>query len=74
MTDTGTGIDPAIADRIFEPLFSTKEAGKGTGLGLSVVTAVVTDHGGTISVRSPPGEGATFEVRLPLAPRGRDGA
>ena len=68
VTDTGTGIDPAIADRIFEPLFSTKEAGKGTGLGLSVVTAVVTDHGGTIAVNSPPGEGATFEVRLPLAP------
>jgi signal transduction histidine kinase len=70
VSDTGTGIDPAIADRIFEPLFSTKEVGKGTGLGLSVVAAVVTDHGGTISVRSPPGEGATFEVRLPLAPAG----
>ena len=70
VTDTGTGIDPAIADRIFEPLFSTKEEGKGTGLGLSVVAAVVTDHGGTIAVRSPPGQGATFEVRLPRAPAG----
>ena len=68
VSDTGTGIDPAIADRIFEPLFTTKELGKGTGLGLSVVAAVVTDHGGTISVRSQPGQGATFEVRLPLAP------
>jgi signal transduction histidine kinase len=68
VSDTGTGIDPAIADRIFEPLFTTKELGKGTGLGLSVVSAVVTDHGGTISVRSQPGQGATFEVRLPLAP------
>jgi signal transduction histidine kinase/CheY-like chemotaxis protein len=68
--DTGTGIAPEIADRIFEPLFSTKDVGKGTGLGLSVVAAVVTDHGGTISVRSPPGEGAIFEVRLPRAPAG----
>jgi signal transduction histidine kinase len=68
VSDTGTGIDPSIVDRVFEPLFTTKEPGKGTGLGLSVVAAVVTDHGGTISVRSPPGEGATFEVRLPLAP------
>ncbi len=68
VNDMGTGIDPAIAERIFEPLFSTKEAGKGTGLGLSVVATVVSDHGGTIAVRSSPGEGATFEVRLPRAP------
>jgi signal transduction histidine kinase/ActR/RegA family two-component response regulator len=68
VNDMGTGIDPAIAERIFEPLFSTKEAGKGTGLGLSVVATVVSDHGGTIAVRSTPGEGATFEVRLPRAP------
>jgi signal transduction histidine kinase len=68
VSDTGTGIDPAIAERIFEPLFSTKEAGKGTGLGLSVVATVVSDHGGTIAVRSQPGQGSTFEVRLPLAP------
>jgi signal transduction histidine kinase len=72
VSDTGTGIDPKIADRIFEPLFTTKEAGKGTGLGLSVVAAVVTDHGGTIAVRSPlpPDSGAIFEVRLPRAPEG----
>jgi two-component system cell cycle sensor histidine kinase/response regulator CckA len=70
VSDTGTGIPPEIVDRIFEPLFTTKEPGKGTGLGLSVVAAVVTDHGGTIAVRSPAGEGATFEVRLPVAPPG----
>ena len=67
VSDTGTGIDPAIADRIFEPLFSTKEAGKGTGLGLSVVAAVVSDHGGTVTMQSRPGAGATFEVRIPRA-------
>jgi signal transduction histidine kinase len=70
VSDTGPGIPSEIADRVFEPLFTTKEVGKGTGLGLSVVAAVVTDHGGTIALRSPPGEGATFEVRLPLAPAG----
>jgi signal transduction histidine kinase len=70
VSDTGPGIDPAVADRIFEPLFTTKEAGKGTGLGLSVVAAVVADHGGTIAVRGAAGQGATFEVRLPQAPAG----
>jgi nitrogen-specific signal transduction histidine kinase/CheY-like chemotaxis protein len=70
VSDTGTGIAPEIVDRIFEPLFTTKEAGKGTGLGLSVVAAVVTDHGGTITVTSPPGAGAAFELRLPRAPAG----
>jgi signal transduction histidine kinase/CheY-like chemotaxis protein len=68
VSDTGTGIPPEIVDRIFEPLFTTKEAGKGTGLGLSVVAAVVTEHNGTITVKSPPGAGATFEIRLPRAP------
>ncbi|HVZ74530.1 MAG TPA: ATP-binding protein [Polyangia bacterium] len=67
VTDTGTGIDPAIAPRIFEPLFSTKAPGQGTGLGLSVVAMVVSDHGGTVTVKSQPGAGTTFEVRLPLA-------
>jgi signal transduction histidine kinase len=68
VSDTGTGIPPEILERVFEPLFTTKEAGKGTGLGLSVVAAVVADHGGTVTVTSPPGAGATFEIRLPRAP------
>jgi signal transduction histidine kinase len=70
VTDTGTGIDPAIAERIFEPLFTTKAVGQGTGLGLAVVASVISDHGGTISVQSRPGVGTTFEVRLPRSTAG----
>ena len=65
VSDDGTGIEPDIAERIFEPLFSTKDVGQGTGLGLAVVATVVADHGGTIRVQSRSGQGSTFEVRLP---------
>jgi PAS domain S-box-containing protein len=63
--DTGTGMDKATVDHIFEPFFSTKEAGRGTGLGLSVVYGIVSQHGGWIDVHSVPGEGTRFEVFLP---------
>ena len=67
--DTGHGIRPGLERRIFDPFFTTKEVGKGTGLGLSITYGIVKEHGGTISVVSQPGEGATFLIRLPLAPR-----
>src|SRR2546423_1645471 len=65
--DSGHGIPSALERRIFDPFFTTKEVGKGTGLGLSITYGIVKDHGGTISVQSSPGEGATFLIHLPLA-------
>src|SRR5437588_58000 len=65
--DTGDGIPPGLERRIFDPFFTTKEVGKGTGLGLSITYGIINEHGGTISVVSPPGEGATFLIHLPLA-------
>jgi len=65
ITDSGTGIPPAILDKIFEPFFTTKEIGKGTGLGLSTVLAIVKSHEGFVSVSSEPGQGTTFKVYFP---------
>jgi len=66
-SDTGHGIPPGLERRIFDPFVTTKEVGKGTGLGLSITYGIVKEHGGTISVVSRPGEGATFLIQLPLA-------
>jgi len=63
--DDGVGIPPDVQDRIFEPFFTTKTDGRGTGMGLATVHSVVVSHGGTVSVRTAPGEGATFTVLLP---------
>jgi signal transduction histidine kinase len=65
--DTGVGMNPDIIDQIFLPFFTTKDVGEGTGLGLPVVHGIVTSHGGTIRVQSKPGQGARFEVLLPIA-------
>jgi signal transduction histidine kinase len=72
--DSGPGIPPELRTRIFEPFFTTKAAGQGTGLGLSVTYGIIESHGGSIEVRSPPGQGATFVIGLPSAAAHRTGA
>jgi two-component system, NtrC family, sensor kinase len=63
--DTGHGMATGILSHIFDPFYTTKEVGLGTGLGLSIVYGIMKDHGGLISAQSQPGEGASFELRLP---------
>jgi PAS domain S-box-containing protein len=65
VADTGPGLTPEARERLFEPFFTTKPEGEGTGLGLAVSTGIVREHGGRLTVRSAPGEGATFVVELP---------
>ena len=62
--DTGEGISPTIADRIFDLFVNTKEGG--TGVGLAIVKRVIEGHGGTVAVASRPNEGATFSIVLPI--------
>ena len=64
--DTGKGIAPSEADRVFNPFFTTKASG--TGLGLALTHKIVEDHRGRITFRSRPGGGTTFRVVLPVAP------
>jgi len=63
--DDGPGLPPEAAERLFEPFSTTKE--KGMGIGLYLTKRIVEAHGGTIAVRSRPGEGTTFRIELPGA-------
>jgi len=64
ITDTGSGMSEDVMAHLFEPFFTTKEVGQGSGLGLSISYGLVKDFGGTISVESQPGAGASFTVSL----------
>jgi signal transduction histidine kinase/FixJ family two-component response regulator len=62
--DTGKGIPKEDLDKIFDPFYTNKK--NGTGLGLAITNGIIAQHGGVITVRSQPGEGSTFTIRLPI--------
>jgi signal transduction histidine kinase len=62
--DDGPGVPPALAGRVFEPFFSTKEVGEGTGLGLSIAMGIAEAHGGSLTLL-PTDLGACFRLSLP---------
>ncbi|MCH2115183.1 MAG: HAMP domain-containing histidine kinase [Pirellulales bacterium] len=66
VADSGPGISATVRKHLFDPFFSGREAGRGLGFGLSKSWRIVTDHGGTITVRSEPEEGTIVSLRLPV--------
>jgi len=68
VADSGCGIPDDVGTRIFDPFFTTKEVGRGTGQGLAISRTIVNDkHGGSLTFQTAPGEGTTFELRLPVS-------
>ncbi|MEK8047611.1 ATP-binding protein [Ideonella margarita] len=70
--DTGPGLATDVLERLFEPFFSTKEAGVGLGLGLAISRDIAREAGGELDARNAPEGGACFVLRLPAAPRSQD--
>ena len=64
--DNGTGIDPGVIGKIFNPFFTTKPTDKGTGLGLSLANDIVREHGGTIEPKTQLGEFTEMVVSIPI--------
>jgi signal transduction histidine kinase len=67
--DNGVGMSEEVQRQIFEPFFTTKQASKGVGLGLAVVSGIVSQHSGSVRVKSTVGAGTVFELLLPLPSR-----
>ena len=67
ITDNGPGISEEIRARVFEPFFTTKDVGRGTGLGLAMAYSIIADHRGRIDCDTMPGQGASFEIVLPVS-------
>jgi CheY-like chemotaxis protein len=65
VADTGEGMTAEVQAKAFEPFYTTKAVGKGTGLGLSMAYAAAKAHGGSLELRSAPGQGTTVSLRLP---------
>ncbi len=66
VSDTGTGMEPIVLEKIFDPYFTTKETGKGTGMGLSIIHGIMGHYGGAITAESQPGHGSAFHVYFPV--------
>jgi signal transduction histidine kinase len=71
VSDNGPGVPPDVLPRVFDPFFTTKPVNTGTGLGLSISHSIISALGGTITCRSEPGEGTSFEIILPAATTAR---
>ncbi|TFI58116.1 response regulator [Sphingomonas parva] len=74
VSDTGTGMSPAVLARAFEPFFTTKEQGKGTGLGLAQLYGFARQSGGTARIETCEGEGTTVTIYLPRTEQARETA
>ena len=72
VSDSGSGMQSEILDRVFEPFFTTKEVGSGTGLGLSMVYGFTKQSGGYVKINSQPGGGTTVTLFLPETPAGTE--
>jgi C4-dicarboxylate-specific signal transduction histidine kinase len=65
--DTGPGVPPEVRSKLFQPFFTTKEAGRGSGLGLSVSYRILEEHGGTLRIEDEASTGAAFVIELPVS-------
>jgi PAS domain S-box-containing protein len=68
VTDTGTGMPPQVAERAFEPFYTTRNPSEAQGLGLTTVYAIITNLGGHVAIYSEPGHGTTVTTLLPAIP------